>query len=166
MRRSALPLRPEGPFPPDILGEGSLSGIDGVRAVTCPSCGARVQMAEGQYRTTCQYCGALLELPRPAPPPAVTPDRQGPRATSSEPAEASAGCRRLLLIPLLILLGTVGIGIYMASRSSSGAALSQISAALDMQHVSTPALMISSSDGRQPDALVSKIGRASGRERV
>ena len=45
-----------------------MSDIDNVRAVTCPSCGARVQMAEDQYQTTCKYCGTLLERPKGADP--------------------------------------------------------------------------------------------------
>ncbi len=131
---------------------------EGIRAVTCPSCGARVHASEGQYRTTCDYCGALLELPHPSKPEApvsiiVPPTNSLPKASTMIETQPRRWGRLIAILALAILGVAGGIG-YIVYQGMGQVDLSGIKSALSSLHASTPTMLIPRGDGEVPDALV------------
>jgi outer membrane protein assembly factor BamB len=142
-------------IPPGMRGEEMMGDAEGVRAMTCPACGAQVHATEGQYRTTCQYCGALLELPRPSQPNAIptiiaTPAHARPESTVAHPK----GCTLFAIVLTLIMLGAIGLVIFGVYRGLSGTNLSSIRFGMTSWRVSMPALIVLGADNGDPDALV------------
>jgi outer membrane protein assembly factor BamB len=131
---------------------------EAVRAMTCPSCGAQIHVAEGQFRTTCEYCGALLELPHPSkpeaavtiivPPPNVLPKR--PKTIDVQPRRWG----QLAIILALVIFALAGGIVYLVYQGMGSVDVSSITSALSSLRVSTPAMLIPGGDGQVTDALV------------
>ena len=78
-----------------------------VRRLSCPSCGAPLEMAdESGRRVTCSYCGTPLLIERDrvyrhlAPPPAASPERP-PVVSSAANASVIFGVVAWLLLPIV-----------------------------------------------------------------
>ncbi len=128
---------------------------EGVRAVTCPSCGARVHVTEGEFRTTCEYCGALLELPHPSMPEAQPTIIAQPTNLPQRTIEARSGnLARFTIGVAMVMLAAVGLVSYLIVRGLDSADLSGIAPAPSTLHVSMPAMIVPGADGADPDALV------------
>lgn len=90
-----------------------MAGSSKIYEVKCPSCGAPLSMTGA--RTTCDYCGAVLERERPvAPEPTVFPKTQeaqviviqtGRATTSVSRKSGGASCLSTLFILLLLGIG-------------------------------------------------------------
>lgn len=127
-----------------------MSDFDAIRALTCPSCGAQIHAAEGQYRTTCEYCGALLELPHPSKPEAAPTIIARPM----EHAPQAGGWGRAVLAVAVVILAAGGLVSYLVVRGLDHASLSHITSALTTFRVSLPAMTVSGADSSHPDAIV------------
>jgi len=123
---------------------------EGVRAMTCPLCGAQIHAAEGQYRTTCEYCGALLELPHPSKPEAAPTIIARPM----DHAPQASGWGRAILAVAVVILAAGGLVSYLVVRGLDHASLSNITSALTTFRVSLPATTLSGVDNSHPDAIV------------
>jgi hypothetical protein len=85
----------------------------------CPNCGAPLQGSGAEARRTCGYCGALLELPKPAvvlpqPPHAPYPQYVPPPRASRAPWLALG-----VVIALAAIVGVSGLIAYVITRSTA-----------------------------------------------
>jgi outer membrane protein assembly factor BamB len=131
---------------------------ESVRALTCPSCGAQIHVGEGQSRTTCEYCGALLELPHPSQPEAritiVVPPRGSPVKTPQVVKRRLRPRGITAMVAALIVLGIAGglaLIVYQAVRRVD---FSGLASTLSSLRASTPAMLFPANDGQAIDSLV------------
>lgn len=69
-----------------------------VALLKCPNCGAPLQGVNLAGQHACTYCGALLQVPKAAPPPA-------PPLRMPTPAAAPRAPRAVLVVSIVMLLG-------------------------------------------------------------
>jgi ribosomal protein S27AE len=103
---------------PAKCGEGTVLDSESVRAITCPSCGAQIHVAEGQNRTTCAYCGVELQLPHPSRPEAkltivVPSSNVRPKPIEAAPKRWGSSVV-VLVVVLLAAAGLVTFGVLKA----------------------------------------------------
>ncbi|MFO0675860.1 MAG: hypothetical protein U0169_04960 [Polyangiaceae bacterium] len=93
-----------------------------LRTITCPTCHAPLEVAEGATRVRCRYCGLESQVSAPKPPQAPPPPA-APYVVVSNPGSAKAP---LVAGVVVTLLAIVGGGAFLAakrSHKSVGAAL-------------------------------------------
>jgi DNA-directed RNA polymerase subunit RPC12/RpoP len=87
-----------------------------VRRLTCPSCGAPLELAGENSPVTCAYCSTSLLVERdrvyrqPAPPPAAAPVVRQPAVSSAANASLIFGCVAWFLVPVMGALAAVVLG--------------------------------------------------------
>ncbi len=83
------------------------------KSLTCPSCGASLSALGKTTETKCPYCGTSVMIPqelrlRQAATPSVV--------TTDQPARSSSGLA--IVIFLVLVLGAVGVGIFLINGAS------------------------------------------------
>ncbi len=132
-----------------------MSNPEGVRAVVCPSCGARIHVAEGKYQTTCDYCGALLELPRPSMPEStpiiiVAQGSPTPRPAGVRPRVGGVA----IIVTALVMLAVVGFISFLVVQVLDNTGLPSITSASGSFHASMPAMILPGDDGGASGAVI------------
>lgn len=140
---------------PAKCGEGTVLDSESVRAITCPSCGAQIHVAEGQNRTTCAYCGVELQLPHPSRPEAkltIVVPSSNVRPKPIEAAPKRWGSSVVVLV--VVLLAAAGLVTFGVLQGLGHIDVSSITSALSSLRASTPALLVPGAAGGNPDVLV------------
>lgn len=84
------------------------------KSLTCPSCGASLSALGKATETKCPYCGTNVLVPQELRPRPVAVQSV---VTTDQPTRSSGGLATAIF--LVLVLGAVGLGIFLINRASS-----------------------------------------------
>ncbi len=128
---------------------------DGIKKISCPSCGAPLLFGAGEATTRCHFCNAVVERPEPA---RRKTEREKPK---EEPpfiyhlpvilVETAVSTSSRPLLGLLVAGGAVlALGVVLFLVFSAGAPDTILKPALN---ISGPVVILPSAEGQPPDFL-------------